>query len=132
MACLPPDADLLCKFLCKAPVSGTKQLDNHHFVGNATGIMPVWLYHAFRHAKRRRVKGLSPLRGLGRRPRQVWAEAQRFQSAQEKVVSEQTAQRSTIETGWIRKAGIQTQNSRIDIKGYFRAAKVPFCLPDMV
>ena len=33
---------LLCKFICKAPVSGTKQLDNHHFVGNATGIMPVW------------------------------------------------------------------------------------------
>ena len=32
---------LLCKFICKAPVSGTKQLDNHHFVGNATGIMPV-------------------------------------------------------------------------------------------
>ena len=34
-------AGLLCKFICKAPVSGTKQLDNHHFVGNATGIMPV-------------------------------------------------------------------------------------------
>ena len=32
---------LLCKFICKAPVSSTKQLDNHHFVRNATGIMLV-------------------------------------------------------------------------------------------
>ena len=32
---------LLCKFICKASASGTKQLDLHDFVGDAAGIMPV-------------------------------------------------------------------------------------------
>ena len=54
-------ACLLCKSLCKASASASKQQELHHLVGNATGIMPVQSTNKLRKHLRGCMKGPQPL-----------------------------------------------------------------------